>query len=55
MTPTLRLRVRPLPDGKTIAVLVSGMSKTAFDRLGEQLKAIVCEHGADVVRWERWD
>jgi len=52
MTTTLRLRVRPLPDGKTIAVLVSGMSKGAFDRLGEQLKGIVREHGAEVVRWE---
>lgn len=48
---TLRLRVRALLDGKTIAVLVSGMSVAAFERLGQRLHWMVRAHGADVVRW----
>jgi hypothetical protein len=48
MTCNLRLRVRTLEDRKTVAVLVSGVSMTAFEGLGEQLQRIASGHGASL-------
>ena len=50
MTLLLRLRVRALPDGRTVAVLVSGMSQAGFDMLGERLRPIATAHGARLER-----
>src|ERR1022692_1368800 len=50
MMATSRLRVCTLRDGKTVPVLVSGMSKAAFDKVGEQLKGLASGHGAKLQR-----
>jgi hypothetical protein len=41
----MQLAVRTLSDGKTVAVLTSGMSNDAFERLGTELDALVIQHG----------
>jgi hypothetical protein len=43
---TIRLSVRVLADGKTVAILVSGLSTTGVERLGQHLQTIAYRHRA---------